>query len=149
MRASKMIHKPAFYGAAYLILVKRGKVLLQKRSKQVFKAGFYGLPAGHIEGEETVFSALKREVREEIGITVTEKTTELVHVMHRISADRIYFDFFFTTNTWKGEIQNCEPDKHDEIEWFPLNNLPKKIIPYLKRTLTRIDKEIFFSEDKM
>lgn len=142
------MRKPAFFAASYLILTKNGKVLLQKRSRVVWRGGMYGLPAGHIEGEETVFEALKREVREEIGITISERDVKLVHVMHRVSENRVYFDFFFVGEKWGGTIQNREPNKHDEVEWFPTDNLPKAILPYLKRVIQRIGKRIFFSEDK-
>jgi len=100
-----------------------------------------------IDGNESVFDALKREVKEEIGITILEKDAYLSHVIHRVSEDRVYFDFFFTCEKWSGEIKILEPEKHDEVSWFALDDLPQNIIPYLERTLERIEKKIFFSED--
>lgn len=142
-------HEAAFHAASYLILTKGGKILLQKRAKGVWMGGKYGMPAGHIEGEETVFEALAREVMEEIGIAIREGDVRLVHVMHRVSTDhRVYFDFFYKATKWSGTIENREPDKHDKLEWFALDKLPTDVIPYLKRTLEHIERGVFFSEDR-
>ncbi len=138
---------PNFYAASCLILTKGGEVLLQRWSKLVWRGGFYGMPAGHIEGTETVFGAMQREVKEEIGIEVAEKDAVLVHVMHRVSENRVYFDFFYKTEKWTGKLENKESEKCDELKWFPLDALPKNIIPYLKRVLKQIQKGIFFSEE--
>ena|GEM_PF-6346660 len=37
---------PNFYAASYLVLRDKDKVLLQKRSKNVWGGGYFGLPAG-------------------------------------------------------------------------------------------------------
>ena len=111
--------------------------------------GMYGVPAGHVEGKETIIGALIREAKEEIGITLYEKDLKVAHIMHRISTDdRVYFDIILTAHAWSGEIQNLEPDKHDEVRWFPLNQLPENLIPYFKRSLERMEKGIFFSEEQ-
>ena len=110
--------------------------------------GYWGLPAGHIEGTETVAAAACRETAEEIGLLFSEDEIELKHVMHRPSnSERIYFDFFFTAKLGERTAKNGEPDKHDELKWFPLGELPENIIPYLRRTLSRIQNNVSFSED--
>ncbi len=49
------------------IIVRNGKVLLLKLS--YYKG--YGLPGGILSGEETAEEGVKREIREETGLTVT------------------------------------------------------------------------------
>src|SRR3989338_10192682 len=125
---------PTFYAAAYLVLIKDGKVLLIHRVNTGWMDQHWGMPAGHIEGTESVSEAARCEAKEEIGITLGESDIALKHVMHRLSdSGRTYFDFFFTARLWNGEITNGEPDKHDEVKWFPLRQVPASTIPYLKR----------------
>ncbi len=109
--------------------------------------GYWGMPAGHVEGTESMSNAVRREAKEEASIELSDSDIKLAYVMHRVSSDRVYFDFFFTASTWNGTIQNAELYKHDELKWFPVNSLPPNIIPYLKRVLERIERGIFFSED--
>ncbi|MES2970756.1 MAG: NUDIX domain-containing protein [Patescibacteria group bacterium] len=49
------------------LIVRDNKILLMDRKKPPF--GFAG-PAGHIDENEDVVTALKREVREETGLTI-------------------------------------------------------------------------------
>ena len=49
------------------IIQKEGEILLEKRANEPFK-GFWCLPGGHIEKNETVEEAVKREVKEETGL---------------------------------------------------------------------------------
>jgi 8-oxo-dGTP diphosphatase len=143
-----MSRSPNFYAASYLLLMKDGKILLQKRTNTGWMDGFWNLPAGHLEGTETVVEGLKREAKEEIGITLRDNEVSLKHVMHRISTDdRVYVDFFFTAEKWEGEIQNSESHKHEAVEWFSLENLPSNIVPYIRNVIERIENNISFSED--
>jgi hypothetical protein len=34
-----------------------------------------------------------------------------------------------------GELTNTEPDKHDKIEWFDLDNLPENVVHYTKKSI--------------
>ena len=148
MSTSMDTRPPTFYAAAYVVLRKGEKILLIHRTHTGFMDDHWGLPSGHIEGAESVNEAARREAQEEVGVVLREDEMKLAHVMHRPSSSgRIYFDFFFTAHSWSGEIQNGEPDKHAKVEWFPLDALPKNIIPYLGRTLERIQNGVLFSED--
>ncbi|MDD5700164.1 MAG: NUDIX hydrolase [Candidatus Nanoarchaeia archaeon] len=56
-------------GVPAIIKNSRGEILLGKRSKNVFTyPGYWGLPGGIIEYGETVEQAIKRELKEELGI---------------------------------------------------------------------------------
>lgn len=141
-------HAPGFFGAVYLILQRHGEILMIKRSKTIWAGGYWSLPSGHIEGEETVFEALRRETLEETGVALRESDVTLLHVMHRLSEPpRVYFDFFFMAEHRGGEVKNLEPDKHDEVRWFPEDNLPKDTLPYIARTLAKIRHGLLFSEE--
>ncbi len=53
------------YGAVYALFEKEGKVALIQRANTGYHDGYYALPAGHIEPEETSPEAVVREAYEE------------------------------------------------------------------------------------
>jgi len=137
--------------AAYLVLVKNNKVLMLRRFNTGYHDGYYGLVAGHKESEETFEKCLIREANEEANIRLSPKNLEIIHIMSRYAIpnnfelrDRI--DVFIKTTKWKGEIKNLEPNKCDNLKWFPVDKLPKNTIPFIKHALNCIRKNIFYSE---
>jgi 8-oxo-dGTP diphosphatase len=122
--------------SVYLILIDNNKILLARRFQAVFENGKYGMVSGHAEEKETMREALSREVLEEIGININPLDAEHILTMHRSCGDHERIDFFFTTNKWKGEIKNMEPNKCDDLSWFPINELPENIIPYINKAIT-------------
>lgn len=89
---------------------------------------------------------MQREAKEEAGITISQKDLQLVHILHRKS-DADYIDFFFTADRWKGEPQNTEPQKCDDMQWFAIDRLPENIIPYIKTVLILYESKVLFSEN--
>lgn len=143
-----MVHTPHLLGASYLVLLKKNQVLLQRRFQTGWMDGFYSLPAGHTEPGEPFTTTLHREVKEEIGITLAPTTTKISHILHRsVSADYQIVDVFFTCTNWEGEPSICEPEKCDDLTWFPLEQLPENTIPYIKTALQNIQSGIVYSED--
>lgn len=134
------------YCCSYLYLEKDGKVLMARRCNTGFMNGYYGLVSGHVEELESFSQAFAREVAEEIGITVEEKDIRPVHIAQRRSPDREYIDIYFTATQWKGEIQNKEPEKCDDISWHPVNSLPENTVEYVRVALENIKDGKFYSE---
>lgn len=58
-----------FHVGVYGILIKGKKILLIKKSRGAYK-GMFDLPGGGIEFGEKIEEALKRELKEETGITL-------------------------------------------------------------------------------
>ena len=54
------------------IISKGGAVLGLRRKHDDYLGGIDELPSGHVEQEEGVLDALRREVKEETGLTVTQ-----------------------------------------------------------------------------
>lgn len=127
--------------AAYLFLIKDGEVLLQRRANTGYEDGNWGVPSGHLNGDESATAALVRETKEEIGLTISDQHLTLVHLMHRrgtdggAGMDNERVDFFFSLAQWSGEPQNGEPDHCDALTWFPLASLPQNTIPYIGAAL--------------
>lgn len=131
--------------SSYLILIGDGKILLSRRFNTGYKDGSYSLPAGHIEDGESLTQGAAREVFEEIGLKIVPQAFKLVHVMHRKEQD-IRMDFFFTADIGDKKPVNKEPEKCDDLRWFPLSNLPANTIPYIRHAIECYQKKIFYSE---
>jgi 8-oxo-dGTP diphosphatase len=131
--------------AVHLFLIRDNEVLLLRRFNTGYEDGNYSVPAGHLDGGEQVKSAAIREAREECGIEIVPEDLEVVGVMHRKSSDE-RIDFFVAATRWTGTIVNKEPHKCDDLRWFPMDNLPVNIIPYVKHALDNYRKGVWFTE---
>ncbi len=127
--------------AVHLILIKDGKILLQRRNNpEKYGCGMLGMPSGHIEEHENVYETLKREMMEELGITVT--SSKIVQVMNLFGELGTYDAYFFTCE-YEGQIINNEEDNIKSIEWVDINSDLKDLLPYQKYAL----KKYLESED--
>jgi|SRR3989338_1445443 len=59
-------------GAPAIIVNDKGEILLGKRSAHVVYPLFWSLPGGIIEHGESIEDAIKREVKEELGVDVVK-----------------------------------------------------------------------------
>ncbi|MFM2340028.1 MAG: hypothetical protein RLZZ360_664 [Candidatus Parcubacteria bacterium] len=135
-----------YIGSAYLFLIKDNQILLQRRFNTGFEDGNYGVPAGHLDGNETAREGCAREIREEIGVTIKPEDLTVVHVMHRKAAKDERIDFFMIASVFAGDIINNEPDKCDDLSWFPLDNLPVNMVGYVKDALQAYMNGVVYSE---
>lgn len=132
--------------AVYLFPLKENKVLLLRRYNTGWMDGMYSLISGHLDGNETVSDAMIREAFEEGKIKLDKDNLEPATVIHRKSPDQEYIDFFFVVKKWEGEPTIGEPDKCDDLSWFPLNNLPDNLLPHVTQAVENYNKRIPFSE---
>ncbi|MBI2172903.1 MAG: NUDIX domain-containing protein [Candidatus Aenigmarchaeota archaeon] len=130
---------------SHLILIEEGKVLLSRRFNTGWMDGNYSVPAGHLDGNETFLQAMIREAKEETGIDINEKDLRVVHVIHR-KTDHERADFFIQAERWDGMPKIMEPDKCDDIGWFPVDELPSNTIPYIRQAIENIRNGVFYSE---
>ena len=104
----------------------------------------YDLVGGKAEKGETLHAAVARETFEEIGVVVNPENLEFIHVLHRKDIDELVV-FFFVTTEWSGEPFNKEPHKHDDLRWFPLDQLPQNIIPGASNVIKSITQNHYYS----
>lgn len=129
----------------HLLLLRNGKILLQRRFNTGFEDGKFSVIAGHINGGETFREAMVREAREEAGIELSVEDLEVVHLLHRkVPVEKI--DTFITTKKWIGEPRITEPNKADDLRWFDLQTLPENMVDYVRVVLQRIQQKQFYSE---
>ena len=102
-------------------LLSDGKVLLVKRSPQrQFYPNVWDLFGGHVEEEESLEDALRREALEELQVEI--ESPRLLGTVHDPvePADIMVFAVL----SWKGEPINAAPDEHSQIGWFAADELP-------------------------
>lgn len=124
------------------LLCGQGRLLLGKRSaRRRAYPGVWDAPGGHMEAGETAEQTLVRELREEIGVTPTEwRTLATLHApaMGDEAAHTLRLHLFVVTK-WRGEPHNLQPDEHDALAWFTLEDATRL-------TLAHVDYPILFRE---
>lgn len=135
----------------HLLFFHGDQVLLLRRLNTGFEDGNYSVPAGHLDGGETVRMAAAREALEEVGMHIKPEEIDFATVTHRKSGDTLSgtderVDFFVHIKHWEGEPFNAEPEKCDELSWWDLNALPENTIPYVRKAITNYREGIPFDE---
>ncbi len=87
-----------------------------RRFNTGYRDSEYSVPAGHLDGNETVRAAAAREAAEEVGVLIEKDDILFSSVMHRNEGDE-RVDFFLHVLAWRGEPLNNEPDKCDDLYW--------------------------------
>lgn len=131
--------------AVHLILEQNNKFLLLRRYNTGYEDGNYSVIAGHLNGNETIKEAMRREALEEANIAIDDENLKIVGVMHRKDGDES-IDYYLYTNKFSGNIKIMEPNKCDDLSFYKLDNLPTNIIPYIKTALYNYKNNIIFSE---
>jgi 8-oxo-dGTP diphosphatase len=131
--------------AVYLVYIRDGKVLLLRRANTGYADGMYSMIAGHMDGNETIQQAMSRESLEEGRIKIEEQDIDIVHVMHRRAEDGERIDYFCTARKMEGEPLIGEPEKCDDLSWFPIDDVPQNTLPYIKIALEQIGRNSIFS----
>jgi 8-oxo-dGTP diphosphatase len=109
---------PARIVAAFLR--DRNRVLLCHRSaSRRWYPDVWDLSGGHVDSEETSRMALVREVREELGVAISEPPGP---PFHHICVDAFEIQIWLV-DAWTGVPVNAAPDEHDAIGWFERTEL--------------------------
>lgn len=135
--------------AVHLFLMRQQQILLLRRFNTGYEDGNYSVIAGHTIGNESVYKAMQREAREEAGILVHWNSLSPVQVMHRkkpiAEKGEERLDYFFTAYAWDGEIRINEPNKCDDLRWFPIDNLPANMVGYVRSAFMYYQQGIPFT----
>ncbi|MEY4755536.1 MAG: hypothetical protein RJA34_434 [Pseudomonadota bacterium] len=113
--------------AVGILIDADGRFLLTTRPAGKAYEGYWEFPGGKLEVGESVESALRRELQEEIGITigtVEPWRVELVDYPHALV--RLHFCKVYA---WKGELQMRES------QCYSWEQLPVQVKPVLPGTL--------------
>ena len=123
---------PVVLVAAGLLVDIDGRVLIARRPEGKAMAGLWEFPGGKVEAGETPEAALIRELREELGIDVTETClAPFTFASHR------YDDFhllmpLFVCRVWEG---TPSPREGQQVRWVMPNRLADFDMPPADRPL--------------
>ena len=131
---------------AIAFLYSGNSVLLVRRCNASYGNCLYSLVGGKIEPGESGILALIREVKEEVDITITENNLEFVHALHRRGSESDFIALCYKADIAGKPFKNMEPEKHDDVQLFPLNALPANILPAHKQIIEAISKKQLYSE---
>ena len=93
----------------------------------------------YVSAENKVDEGTIREAKEEIGIDINPQDLSFVLTQHRWCPDKdnchARVGFYFQPEKFIGTPYNAEPEKCDDLQFFPLNNLPTNIIPHVRAVI--------------
>ncbi len=129
-----------------LVLEKNKQILLSKRLNTGWMDGFWHIPGGGLEENESLTHAAAREAKEELGIAVNPADIKLIHILH---LNKQTLGFYFITNSWNGAPINNEPDQCSEVGWFAMDALPEEMSPFARRVIetAKTGNIYFFAEE--
>lgn len=119
--------RPVVEVAVGVLIDPTGAFLLTSRPEGKVYAGYWEFPGGKLEAGESVEQALRRELQEEIGLTIGTAhvwRTQLVDYPHALV--RLHFCKVFD---WRGELQMHEGQQY---RW---ERLPVQCTPVLPGTV--------------
>ena len=106
-----------------------GRILLTQRAKHVHQGGLWEFPGGKLEHGESALQALRRELREEVGIEVLS-ARPLIKVRHRYPDLQVLLDVWrvdgfagIATAHEDQAMRWVEADQLNQYD-FPAANLP-------------------------
>ena len=109
------------------VLMQGEEFLLTSRPEGKVYAGYWEFPGGKLEAGESVEQALRRELQEELGITIGALQvwkTQMVDYPHALV--RLHFCKVWD---WQGELQMREAQSH---AW---QTIPVDVVPVLPGTI--------------
>lgn len=119
---------------AAVILDEQNRVLLLQHR---FRPGQdWGIPGGFINPREQPEDALRRELREEIGVELDNVEIALIHTMERVQQVEIVY-----RATARNEPQPCSIEIL-RAEWFDLTALPDGLINYQRWLIQQALKNV-------
>jgi 8-oxo-dGTP diphosphatase len=108
--------------AVRLVIKQNNAVLMLKRTKNDHFPDLYEPPGGGLEENEDIFSAGKRELYEETGLSIKEFiSTPESYDFHNVSLKK-YRGYVLNILLEKGEII-LNPDEHSEYRWVVASEL--------------------------
>jgi 8-oxo-dGTP diphosphatase len=123
----------------WVLLLKDNNIFLLKNA--IDNREEWTLVGGHVEFLESLKSALKREIEEEVGVKVKEENLIFQYIIDRQLGTQHKIHFFFRTTDWENDPCNKEVDRHLAGAWHSLNELPTNLGPLARRAIQSLNND--------
>lgn len=127
LRKSIGIQKIIVNAVRAILLDDKGHALFIKRRGDKS----WGMPAGAMELDESVFDAMKREVKEETGLDVLKATLMAIYsspmtqnFTDRWGNEHHVIEYLFLIDEWTGKLEKVTDESVDAV-FYPVDNLPE------------------------
>ncbi|VAW01338.1 5-methyl-dCTP pyrophosphohydrolase [hydrothermal vent metagenome] len=125
---------------AAALIDHRSKILVQKRPAGRSMAGLWEFPGGKVEADETPETALVRELKEELGITVSRASMIPTVFASEPLEEKHLILLLYICRQWVGEPCSME---ENQIQWVSIDEMRKLDMPPADGPLIdRLEKEI-------
>jgi len=106
------------------VIKKNNAIFICKRAEDQHQGGLWEFPGGKVEAGESVFAALKRELTEEVGITI-HSSSQLIVIEHDYGDKCVKLDVHVVSN-FSGEARGAEGQPS---EWVAISELENYDFP--------------------
>lgn len=109
-----------------IAVIYDGKILILRRKKEDFLGGFYEIPGGRVENNESFGLAAKRELKEETGLELVVVTKILDGFSYFTESEFIYqVNLVVTVKNLEKNFNKIVLSEHDKYIWVSKNELKK------------------------
>jgi len=108
--------------AVGLLIERERDVLFVRRERAPYK-GYWDIPGGFLEADESPEKGALREAREETGLRV--KIDVLLGVYHDRNGDDFTFNVYYRAHPIGGREK--PGDDAEAVRWFPARRLPRRL----------------------
>ncbi len=131
-----LVNKRIIPGVPAIIKNSRGEILLGKRGKNLLTyPGYWGLPGGLIEYGETIKQAIKRELKEELG--VDSEFIKYGMLYEALPAKRFHFHYLNIPAYCRLKGKPKPGDETSEIRWFKPKEIKKMKLAYKHKEILK------------
>ncbi|AUJ68865.1 MULTISPECIES: 8-oxo-dGTP diphosphatase MutT [Pseudoalteromonas] len=115
------------------VIEKNQKIFVCLRGEDQHQGGLWEFPGGKMEAGEDVFSALKRELQEEVGIEIYN-SSELMRIEHDY-ADKAVCLYIHHVEDFSGEAHGAEGQPS---QWVAVEQLHELTFPEANKAIVEL-----------
>jgi 8-oxo-dGTP pyrophosphatase MutT (NUDIX family) len=127
------VARDRFPVVVHLLLIRAGRIYLLHRARTGFLDGYYALPGGHQRAGESVTAAARRECLEEVGFE--PDVLQPLCVLPYRAGENQGINIVFEAHGFAAEPFIAEPEHFDSAGWYPMDDLPAPLAPWIPDAL--------------
>jgi 8-oxo-dGTP diphosphatase len=124
-------------GVGLIIRRDDGRVLMCRRLKAP-EADHWNIVGGKIDKMELAADAARREAEEETGLKIGE--IRFLCLVEGILEDEAqhWVSLIYVTDDFEGEPVLTEPDKHADLQWIDIGDVPRPLSMFSERAFAQL-----------